>query len=194
MSQVATATAGITEPTLRTISPAEVPNVSPTSLRRYCLDSACDALDAGRRRQQVGWVAEVQGRLAGAVVCSLVQPASRCANPFRWLAQLVQSLLGRRSDLPLYVELLDLAVKPEPTCEAVEQALLTRLLEELRGSWGRVPVVLPESNLPAQLFLRHARYKATRVLHAYFGDEDGYLMIDEIASCPQRGRSERGQG
>lgn len=193
MHEVTTITARIAEPTVRLMSPTEVPNVLPTSLRRHYVDSASDPLEAGRRREQVGWVAEVQGRLTGAVVCAVVQAtaSSQGANPLRWLGRLVQSLLGRRSDSPLYIELLNLAV--EPTDEAVEQALLRRLLEELQGSWNRVPVVLPESNLAAQLFLRSFRYKAIRVLHAYFGDEDGYLMIDNIASRPERGRSERGQ-
>ena len=38
------------------------------------------------------------------------------------------------------------------------------------------PVVLPESNLAVQLFLRNAPYRAVRVLRGYYGDEDGYFM------------------
>jgi len=72
--------------------------------------------------------------------------------------------------------LLDLVVGSDPVLAVVEQVLLRRLLEDLERSWGRVPVVVPERNLAAQVFLRNARYRAVRVLRGHFGDEDGYLM------------------
>ena len=83
---------------------------------------------------------------------------------------------GGRGVRPLHVELLDVTAAPAPYWDAVERALLGRWVEELHCSCGRAPLVVPESNLAVQLFLREARYRAVRVLKDYYGDEDGYLM------------------
>ena len=116
-------------------------------------------------------------------------------NRLGYLAHLFLTLLGWHPPLPLYVELLDLLVQPDPTWPGLEHALLKRLTEEIQRSWGHVPVVVPESNLTAQLFLRDAGYRAVRVFHSYFGDEDGYLMIDGTNSgiryCYWHGEGER---
>lgn len=187
MNEGSTITAGIAEPKIRPMNHNELPTVFGMSLRRRSIERVSDVGDADRQREQVGWVAEVQGRSAGFAVCAVVQPAaaSQGANPLRSLTQLFRRLLGLSHAQPQYVEMLDLVVEPDPAWAEVEQALLRRLMEELQLSWGRVPVVVPERNLEAQVFLRDARYKAIRVLHAYYGDEDGYLMTDEIDSLLQ---------
>jgi hypothetical protein len=39
-----------------------------------------------------------------------------------------------------------------------------------------IRATVPESNLPVQLLLRDAGYKAVRVCRGHFDGEDGYLM------------------
>ena len=71
--------------------------------------------------------------------------------------------------------------RSEPFPETVEHTLLLHLLEELRRSWPHSPVVVPESHLRVQLFLRDAQYRAVRVLRGYYENEDGYLMFRNSA-------------
>lgn len=89
----------------------------------------------------------------------------------------------------MLVELLDLVIVTEPVRAMAEQALLRHLMDELQCHWSRVPVVVPESNLTAQVFFRDGQYKAVRVLNAYFDDEDGYFMTDEFAFPRDEGGS-----
>jgi hypothetical protein len=48
-----------------------------------------------------------------------------------------------------------------------------------KHSAERVEVVVPESCLTVQLFLREAGYRATEVLHGDYGTEDGYRMVKQ---------------
>jgi hypothetical protein len=184
MSEGSTITAGIVGPTLRRMDHDELPTVLAASLRRHGSAGASAPREPGRQREPFGWVAEIQGRSVGSVVCALVQGAvdSQGAKPPRSLVARFRSLLGWCSARGLYVELLDLMVEHEVGGAVLEQALLRCLLEDVQRFWSRVPVVVPESNLAAQVLLRNARYKAVRVLHAYFGDEDGYLMTESSSA------------
>jgi ribosomal-protein-alanine N-acetyltransferase len=100
-----------------------------------------------------GWVAEADGRIVGFMIFQ------------------VQNAGGSR-----LVVLRNIAVAPYWRRSGVGRAMLERLDEKLRGAEDRIQAVVAESNLPAQLFLRAAGYKAVRVLRGHFGSEDGYLM------------------
>jgi ribosomal protein S18 acetylase RimI-like enzyme len=79
--------------------------------------------------------------------------------------------------------MLDLLVSDERFQPQAEQALLEQLDRELRRRADRVRIVVPETKLRAQLFLREAGYRATRVFHEHFGNEDGYLMESQGSGC-----------
>ena len=177
MSHSSTVMAGALKPRLRHMSKRELPDGLQTNPRGRWLDGVDDPPE-GRLRERVGWVAEVQGRVAGSMVYDVVRSttAPQDAGSQRCLLEVLRRFLGRHEARPLHVELLDVTVGPSPYWEAVERTLLDHWVEELQCSCGRASVVLPESNLAVQLFLRNAGYRAVRVLQGYYGDEDGYLM------------------
>jgi len=170
-----------TEPTVRRMREDELSGAPDGSLHHPAAGEGGGPGEAELPREQVGWVAEVRGRGAGSLVCALVLPKADppSTHSLPRLTHFLENLFGRPKKLPVRVELLRYEVNGGPAGEAVERALLRRLLGELQSDWSRVPVVVPERCLAAQVALRGARYRAVRVLHAYFGDEDGYLLADE---------------
>jgi ribosomal-protein-alanine N-acetyltransferase len=94
-----------------------------------------------------------------------------------WLAEahgrVVASLALVVTPEPRHVELLNVAVAPLWRRRGLGRALLEHLA---RDRPGLIQATVPESNLPAQLLLRVAGYRAVRVLRGYFGTEDGYLL------------------
>jgi ribosomal protein S18 acetylase RimI-like enzyme len=128
--------------------------------------------------ETLGCVAEAHPHLAGFVLCTLVHPDTGSNVGLREsLKKLFGRLIGRWSRQPLFVQLLDVVVLPGWPRAEIEQGLLEQLDRDLRRAKGDLLLVVPETNLTAQLFLRQAGYRATRVLRAYYGSEDGYLMI-----------------
>ena len=93
-----------------------------------------------------GWVAEMEGRIVGHLVF-------RCG--------------------PDGVTLLNLAVAPYWRRQGIARAMLAKLGEKPAPL---IRATVPESNLPVQLLLRDAGYKAVRVCRGHFNGEDGYLM------------------
>jgi ribosomal protein S18 acetylase RimI-like enzyme len=88
-------------------------------------------------------------------------------------------LAGPKSALttkPLCVNLLNIVVAPEWR----RQGIGTSMLEILdQGPWRAAPsiqMLVPETNLPLQLFLRAVGYKAICVVRECFDSEDAYLM------------------
>jgi ribosomal protein S18 acetylase RimI-like enzyme len=117
-----------------------------------------------------GWVAEAGNHVAGFVIYAVNGPPEEAVRVGpRW---------GRRktSQAPLRIVLLNLAVAADWRRRGVGRALLGRLGQKIRQAQDCIQATVPESNLAAQLLLRNAGYKATRVLRRHFGDEDGYLM------------------
>ena len=130
-----------------------------------------------RSHQLVGYVAEMRDQLVGFALCTPMRqveapPTSRLAA----LGSFLCRLLSRHLPIPVGVNLVDLIVSGEWSRSQAEQALLEHLDRELRRRGDPIRVVVPETKLGAQLFLRQAGYRALRVLHDYFGNEDGYLM------------------
>jgi hypothetical protein len=160
---------------VRRMSRHELPIVSPGTHRRGLQRAMCMSAVPGRCDDEVGWVAELHGRIAGFIVCRVVLPAA--ASTLQRVARGLQRLLNIQT-APFCLELLDVLSQNEP-CPAVEQCLLDYVLADLQRRWPEVPIVVQERNLTAQLLLREARYKAIRVLRGYFGEEDGYLMTQE---------------
>ena len=151
MNEGNTITASIVRPTVRKMNRGELRSGFPSSLQCYRVEGESDPRAVGHEREPVGWAAEVQGRSVGSVLCAVVRPMTACkgTSSLRGLVRRFRNLLGSRSELPLYVELLDVVVGREPADAVVEHVLLRRLLEEVRCSWSRVPVVVPERELTA---------------------------------------------
>jgi ribosomal protein S18 acetylase RimI-like enzyme len=139
------------------------------------------ALDAG---EMIGQIATVGKQIVGFVLCTMTWrtgPApSRAAQ---WLRRFFPRLQARRLRQPIQVHWLEVVVAGEWPREEVERALLTELDQELREQAICVQVVVPETDLPAQLFLRDAGYRAIEVLHGYYGGEDGYRMVWQRAGA-----------
>jgi ribosomal protein S18 acetylase RimI-like enzyme len=118
-------------------------------------------------------VAEAGGRVVGFALYRALPPPG---------AGGVLELLRRcrpwavAAPVPRYLELLRLSVLPDWRRQGVGRALLREVQRDLGQGGGCVRTVVPESNLPVQLLLRGAGYKAVRVLRGHFGGEDGYLM------------------
>ncbi len=126
----------------------------------------------------IGWLVETEKRVLGFAVCRYAcctqAPSRRSLGK---LALHLFGLGGRPREGRLEMDLLDLRVAPGCGETEVERTLLTRLNEDLRQSAAQVAVVVPESSLSVQLFLREVGYRATEVLHDYFETEDGYCMV-----------------
>jgi ribosomal protein S18 acetylase RimI-like enzyme len=127
-----------------------------------------------RPRDAIGWLAEVDRKVVGFVVCRVLREHAASGGFMRRLAgRLGAAMSGIRQ--PLRVDLLELSVNEH--AGDVERTLLEHLHLELRRAPAGVRIVVPETNLTAQLYLRDAWYRATRVLPGYCGSEDGYLMV-----------------
>jgi hypothetical protein len=130
-----------------------------------------------RSGEVIGYLAEVQGQLAGFVLCTPVRMTdSSSPSYFGALVQVFRRLMGRRVPGLVCVNMLEAFVGAVWSGSTTMQELLERLDRELHRRGSHIGVVVPEAHLAPQLYLRGAGYQATRVLHEYFGDEDGYLM------------------
>jgi ribosomal protein S18 acetylase RimI-like enzyme len=58
----------------------------------------------------------------------------------------------------------------------VGQSMIASLDRKLTQGYERISALVPEGNLPLQLLLRSAGFRAVRVLRRHYGDEDAYLM------------------
>lgn len=137
-----------------------------------------------RSQQLVGCVAEVRDQLVGFVLCTPVRQ-TEAPRPSRWatLRSFLCRLLSKPLPTPVCVNLVDLVVCGEWSRLQAEQALLEQLDHDLQRRGDPVRVVVPETTLEAQLILRRAGYRAIRVLHDYYGNEDGYLMERRASGC-----------
>jgi ribosomal protein S18 acetylase RimI-like enzyme len=137
-----------------------------------------------RSHQLVGCVAEVGDQLVGFALCTPVrQMEAPLPSRLAALRSFLCRLLSRHLPIPVCVNLVDLMVCGEWSRSQAEQALLEQLDRELRRRGNPIRVVVPETKLGAQLFLRRTGYRALRVLHDYFGNEDGYLMERQAGGC-----------
>jgi len=105
-----------------------------------------------RQRNCIGMVAEYDDRVVGFMVYEL--------NRTR-------------------LHILNFAVAPDCRRRGVGTQMIAKLSGKLSaGRRTRLVLEVRETNLPAQLFFRHSRFRAVSVLRGYYEDtpEDAYLM------------------
>jgi ribosomal protein S18 acetylase RimI-like enzyme len=68
------------------------------------------------------------------------------------------------------------AVAPVWRRHGVGRGVIRSLDRKLTQGYERISAMVPESNLPMQLLLRDAGFRAVRVHRRWYGDEDAYLM------------------
>jgi [ribosomal protein S18]-alanine N-acetyltransferase len=129
-----------------------------------------------------GWVAEGGEEIVGFLIYkAITQPDSTDTDTLESAEFTTQQ--GARPILkPLRISLLNLAVAPEWHRHGIGRALAAKLNQKLRQPEDYIQATVPESNLPFQLLLRAAGYKAVSILRGYFGTEDAYLLRRQLAS------------
>ncbi len=130
------------------------------------------ALQAG-----AGAVAEIEGQTVGFVVYQVTLPPGG-SKPTVLKKLLLWCLPWCRGALasPRHVDLRFIAVLPQWHRQGIGRALLEKVRQAFRRSGDHLQAVVPETNLPVQLLLRDAGYRAVRVVPDYYGSEDGYVM------------------
>jgi ribosomal protein S18 acetylase RimI-like enzyme len=126
----------------------------------------------------LGWIAEDGKQVVGSLLCILIRKAEPTKHPWmEFLHRIRRRVLGQAPAPPASVHVLDLVVNPWWPQQQVEQALLERLAQKLYSLGRSVRIIVPETALPVQLFLRSAGCRATRILREHYSpEEDGYLM------------------
>jgi ribosomal protein S18 acetylase RimI-like enzyme len=119
-------------------------------------------------------IAEVHGRTIGFALYKAAPPAKIGLSGIN---RLLCYLPWRRAApaSPLYIDLLRIAVLPEWQRQGAGRALLGQLHQDF-AQGVVIQAVVRERDLPVQLFLRDAGYKAVRILRSHYGSEDGYFM------------------
>jgi ribosomal protein S18 acetylase RimI-like enzyme len=74
-----------------------------------------------------------------------------------------------------------LAVAPPWQRHGVGLSMVRSLEKKLSQGYERISALVPETNLPLQLLLRQADFRAVRVLRRYFDEDDAYLMEKSTA-------------
>ena len=124
-----------------------------------------------------GWIAEKDGRVVGFAVYSVSPQSAGLESQnadcsFRRLAGPEKVLTTD----PQCVNLHNIVVLPEWRRQGIGRSMM-EILDQ--GPWraaSSVQILVPETNLPLQLFLRAVGYKAIRVVRDCFDGEDAYLM------------------
>ncbi len=123
------------------------------------------------------WVAVVQDVVVGYLVYQFLAESEAIAT-----GVILGSAKGAKTKTSTAVQSLRvclhyLYVAPEWRRQGIGRTLIERFAPELpRGDDCWLQAAVPESNLPMQLLLRSAGYRAVRILRGYCGDEDAYLM------------------
>jgi ribosomal protein S18 acetylase RimI-like enzyme len=127
--------------------------------------------------EAAGWVAEKDGCVVGFLIYTVSpQPA---APEGEIVSSRSRQLGGPKSSFVTKapcVNLLNIVVAPEWRRQGIGRSMLEILNQGLWRTASAVQILVPETNLPLQLFLRAVGYKATRVLRECFDAEDAYLM------------------
>lgn len=138
---------------IRYLDPRDLPQVLQLAGQfpapNYCRDDFYRDLG---RNDLSNWVAVAGNRVIGFVI----------------------SRLEERPDGTVCLELLHLAVAADWQRRGVGRMLLKRFEDRLGR--GCIQATVPETNLPVQMFLRAAGYKALRVLRGHFDGADAYVM------------------
>jgi ribosomal-protein-alanine N-acetyltransferase len=153
----------------------DLPQVLPIAKQSAVGDwSQQDFLSIFQSADAAGWVAEVENKIVGFLIYTVTWQAEGAVDESPGATS--RHGPDSPSTKPLRIVLRNLAVAAAWHRRGVGKTLLDRLGQKLRHVGDRVQTTVPEANLPAQLLLRKAGFKATRVLRGYYGGEDGYLM------------------
>ncbi len=124
-----------------------------------------------------GWVAEVNDRIVGFLIYMVTaKPETIETVSVGDRLQRIRRHDAGQPGRPLRLVLLNLGVSAEYHRYGVGRTLLERLARKLRHCEDSILAIVPESNLPLQLLLRDAQFKASSIMRSYFDTEDGYLM------------------
>src|SRR5262249_51705785 len=175
MSAVQTLTSNLT---LRWMIQRDLPYLLQIEQQSHALRwTQQDFLSVFQSIDTAGCVAEVGDRVVGYLIYSVPANQDHGENADLLSVRERWQRKGKSaSPQPLRIILRNVAVAREWQRRGVGRALLERFERKLRHAHDRIQAVVPESNLPVQLLLREAGYKAVRVLRDYFNNEDGYLM------------------
>ena len=123
-----------------------------------------------------GWVAEVNDQIVGFLIYMVTaKPETTETVAVGNRTQRIRRHEAGQGK-PLRLVLLNLGVTPDCHRFGVGRTLLERLARKLRHPEDSILAIVPESNLPLQLLLRDAQFKASSIMRKYFDTEDGYLM------------------
>jgi ribosomal protein S18 acetylase RimI-like enzyme len=136
-----------------------------------------DFLTVFQSGDTASWVAETGGRVVGFVVYTVVpqaevdkeEAADMPKNRLRFLET-------EQAPRAVRICLLNIGVAGEWRRRGIGRALLERLNKKLRLPQDCIQALVPETNLPVQLFLKKAQCQATQVLRSYYHEEDAYMM------------------
>jgi ribosomal-protein-alanine N-acetyltransferase len=139
-----------------------------------------DFLSVFQSIDTAGCVAEIGDRVVGYLIYSVPAQQENGENAAEDLPSVRERWKLHKkkpaTPQPLRIILRNIAVAREWQRQGVGRALLERFERKLRHPADRIQAIAPDTNLPIQLLLRNAGYKAIRVLREYFGAADGYLM------------------
>jgi ribosomal protein S18 acetylase RimI-like enzyme len=170
----------ITRPSLnlRRMTPRDLPHIlhiaKNLSAGRLALKHFLKVFQSG---DAAGWVAEKDGCVVGFLIYTVTaQPASPEGER--------SGVTSRRGGGPKSVltatspcvNLLNIVVAPEWRRQGIGRSMLEILNQGLWRTASSVQILVPETNLPLQLFLRAVGYRAIRVVRDGFETEDAYLM------------------
>ena len=163
---------------LRRMIPRDLPHVlqiaKNLSAGRWALKHFLKVFQSG---DAVGWIAEKDGCVVGFVVYTVSpQPADveneKVSSPSRGLSG-PKSIATAKSPC---VNLLNIVIAPEWRRQGIGRSMLEILDKGLWRTAGCIQILVPETNLSLQLFLRAVGYKAIRIVRECFDAEDAYLM------------------
>jgi ribosomal-protein-alanine N-acetyltransferase len=127
--------------------------------------------------ERATWVATIQNHVVGYLVYQLMMECEPVGSGPHFDRSKILRRPRKVLAAPTCVDLIQLYVSPDWRRRGIGRALVTRF-DPRPQSQGpcSFEAAVPEGNLPMQLLLRSVGYKAVRVLRAFHGDQDAYLM------------------
>jgi [ribosomal protein S18]-alanine N-acetyltransferase len=163
---------------LRRMTPRDLPHVlhiaKNLSAGRLALKHFLKVFQSG---EAAGWVAEKDGCVVGFLIYTVSpEPAGTESETTGLRSQRLRGAKNPFLTKAPCVNLLNIVVAPEWRRQGIGRSMLEILNEGLWRTACSVQILVPETNLPLQLFLRAVGYKAIRVVRECFDAEDAYLM------------------
>jgi ribosomal protein S18 acetylase RimI-like enzyme len=163
---------------VRSMTPADLPRV--LQLEKQRLGSSWLRHDLAMNpvtEERGTWVATIQNHVVGYLVYQLMMECEAVgAGPHSERPKIVQKR-RKIAAPPLCIDIVQIYVAPDWRRRGIGRALVARFdpRPQEQGQCS-LEAAVPEDNLPMQLLLRSAGYKAVRVLRGFHGDQAAYLM------------------